>query len=198
VNVTLAQLGLPPQEPRTLWSYIGHGVRVTLERALGAEHAPLLDDAVAIFMPWYRAHLLDRSTVYPGLRETIAGLADRGVVFSLLTNKLVEMSVAIVEGLGLRERFPRVIGGDSLQVKKPDPAGLRMLIDQAGIDAGATLMVGDSAIDVATGRNAHVATCGVLWGFSGSAVEAAGADVLIAAPAELEAIALGGIPHARD
>jgi phosphoglycolate phosphatase len=197
VNVTLVELGLPRQDPRTLWGYIGHGARVTVERALGAEHAALLDRAVDIFMPWYRAHLLDRSAVYPGLSDVIARLGDRGVVFSVLTNKLADMSVAIIEGLGLRERFPRVIGGDSLQVKKPDPTGLRMLVDQAGIDADATLMVGDSAIDVATGRNAAVATCGVLWGFSGSSVEEAGADVLIATPAELEPIALGGIARAR-
>ena len=197
VNVTLAELGLPPQDPRTLWGYIGHGAPVTIERALGAEHAGLLEPALDIFMPWYRAHLLDRSTLYAGLGEVIARLATRGVVFSVLTNKLADMSVAIIAGLGLGERFPRVIGGDSLQVKKPDPTGLRMLVDQAGIGADATLMVGDSAIDIATGRNAGVATCGVLWGFSGRAVESAGADVLIAAPAELETIALAGIPRAR-
>ena len=192
VNVTLDRLGLPRQEPRTLWGYVGHGVRVTLERALGAEHASLLDDAVAIFMPWYRAHLLDRSAVYPGLADVIDRLAADGAVFSVVTNKLADMSEAIIAGLGLAERFPRLVGGDSLPTKKPDPIGLRTVITAAGVDARATLMIGDSAIDVATGKNAGIATCGVLWGFSGGSVTEAGADVLIATPAELEPIVRHG------
>ncbi len=198
VNVTLERLGLPRQEPRILWSYVGDGARVTLQRALGAEHADLLDDGFAIFLPWYRAHLLDRSALYPGLDAVIERLAADGVVFSVVSNKLAEMSAAIIAGLGLAARFPRVIGGDSLPTQKPNPTGLRSVMTAAGIAPEATLMIGDSAIDVATGKNAGVATCGVLWGFMGSAVADAGADVLITTPAELEPIARRGIaarPH---
>jgi phosphoglycolate phosphatase len=194
VNVTLEQLGLPRQEPRTLWTYVGHGVRVTLERALGAEHAALLDQAVAVFLPWYRAHLLDHSAVYPGLGDVIERLAADGAVFSLVSNKLEEMSAAIVAGLGLAARFPRVVGGDSMPAKKPHPMGLRAVMHAAGVAASATLMIGDSAIDVATGKNAGVATCGVLWGFTADgAIADAGADVLIANAAELEHVARRGL-----
>ena len=188
VNVTLRTLGLPPEDPRRLWSYVGHGARVLLERALGPARAQLIEPALAVFMPWYREHLLDRSAVYPGLAATIETLAGDGIVFSVLTNKPEVMSRAIVDGLGLGERFPRVIGGDTLGVKKPDPTGLLRLIDEAAVPSARTLMVGDSAIDVATGRNAGVATCGVLWGFSGPSVRDAGADVLVGAPAELVAV----------
>ncbi len=197
VNVTLDRLGLPRQDPRTLWSYVGHGGRVLLERALGAAHAPMLDRAVGIFMPWYREHLLDHSALYPGMREVIDRLARDGATLSVLTNKPADMSAAIVAGVGLAARFPRIIGGDSLPVRKPDPAGLRTLIADAGVPSAATLMIGDSAIDVATGRNAGVATCGVLWGFADRAVEEAGADVLIRLPAELERVCRDGIPRAR-
>jgi len=197
VNVSLASLGLPPEDPRTLWGYVGHGARVLVERALGPGRRALLEPALAVFMPWYRAHLLDRSVVYAGLREVIETLAEEGVVFSVLTNKPEDMSAAILRGLGLGTRFPRLIAGDTLVAKKPDPSGLRRLVVAADISAAATLMVGDSAIDVATGRNAGIATCGVLWGFSGPSVEEAGADVVIAAPHELLAICRDGLPPRR-
>lgn len=194
VNVTLRALGLPPEDPRTLWSYVGQGARVLLERALGPERVDLLEPGIAIFMPWYREHLLDRSVVYPGLDTVIETLAAEGVVFSVLTNKPEDMSRAIMRGLGLDARFPRLVGGDTLAVKKPDPSGLLHLIAQTGVPAARTLMVGDSAIDVATGRNAGVATCGVLWGFSGPSVRESGADVLIVTPAELLEICRAGCP----
>lgn len=192
VNVTLRALGLPPEDPRTLWGYVGHGARVLLERALGPTRAELLEPGLAIFLPWYRVHLLDRSAVYPGLRAVIDILAGEGVVFSVLTNKPEDMSRAIIDGLGLGGCFPALIGGDTLPTRKPDPAGLLRLVTDVGVPASRTLMVGDSAIDVATGRNAGIATCGVLWGFSGPSVRDSGADVLIAAPAELLAVSRDG------
>jgi phosphoglycolate phosphatase len=194
VNVTLRTLGLPPEDPRTLWRYVGHGARALLERALGAARAELVEPGLAIFMPWYRAHLLDRSTMYPGLHGVIDVLAGEGVVFSVLTNKPADMSRSIVDGVGLGRCFPRLIGGDTLSVRKPDPAGLLRLIDESGVPPSRTLMVGDSAIDIATGRNAGVATCGVLWGFSGPSVRDSGADALVAAPEELLSVARSGCP----
>lgn len=192
VNVTLSALGLPPEEPATLWGYVGHGARVLLERALGPARAELLEPGLAIFLPWYRAHLLDRSAVYPGLRAVIDTLAGEGVAFSVLTNKPEDMSRAIVDGLGLGARFPALIGGDTLPTRKPDPAGLLRLVTDVGVPGSRTLMVGDSPIDIATGRNAGIATCGVLWGFSGPSVRDGGADLLIASPEELLTVCRDG------
>jgi phosphoglycolate phosphatase len=185
VNVSLHAIALPREDPRTLWGYVGMGARVLVERALGPSRVHLLEPALATFMPWYRLHLLDRSTMYPGLGPALETLAAEGVVFSILTNKPADMSFAIVRGLGLEATFPRVVGGDTLPVKKPDPAGLTYLVRTAGVPPEATLMVGDSVIDIATGRNAGVTTCGVLWGFNASMVRTSGADVLVTTPGEL-------------
>jgi phosphoglycolate phosphatase len=193
VNVTLAALGLPLQDPRTLLGYVGNGARVLLERALGDAHRTRIEDGLDVFMPWYRAHLLDHAAVYPGLRPVLEDLAQEGAVFSVLTNKPADMSAAILAGLVLETLCPRLIGGDTLPVRKPDPSGLRQLIAAAGVPSAATVMVGDSAIDVATGRNAEVATCAVLWGFNGAAVRAAGADVEIAEPAQLLDVCRRGV-----
>jgi phosphoglycolate phosphatase len=185
VNVTLAALGLPPQDPRTLLRYVGNGARVLLERALGDQQRARIEEGLDVFMPWYRAHLLDHAAVYPGLFPVLERLAEEGAVFSVLTNKPADMSAAILAGLELEALCPRLIGGDTLPVRKPDPTGLRQLIEAAGVDRAATLMVGDSSVDVTTGRNAEVATCAVLWGFNGAAVQGAGADVEITQPREL-------------
>jgi phosphoglycolate phosphatase len=197
VNVSLRALGLPPEDPRTLWGYVGHGARVLVERALGPERRHLLTPALEVFMPWYRAHLLDHSAVYDGLAAVVETLAGEGTVFSVLTNKPEDMSAAILDGLRLRVRFPRLIGGDTLAQKKPDPSGLLALVAATDVPAARTLMVGDSDIDVATGRNAGVATCGVLWGFNGASVAESGADALIADPAELLPLCRQGLPARR-
>ena len=193
VNVTLAALGLPSQDPRTLLGYVGNGARVLLERALGSEHGDRIEEGIDVFMPWYREHLLDHAVVYGGLRAVLDRLAGEGAVFSVLTNKPADMSAKILTGLDLDGLCPRLIGGDTLPVRKPDPTGLHQLIATADVAASATLMVGDSAIDVATGRNAGVATCAVLWGFNGAAVRGAGADVEITEPSELLRICRHGL-----
>ncbi len=195
VNVALMSIGLPREDPRTLWGYVGQGARTLVERALGATHAHRLDEAVAVFMPWYREHLLDHAAVYDGLWPVIDALVAEGAQCSVLTNKPADMSHTIVNGLRLAERFPRLIGGDSLPVKKPDPAGLLSLIAETHVPAAATLMIGDSAVDVATGRAAGVATCGVRWGFNGSAVVESHPDVTIAAPRELLDLVRYGLPR---
>jgi phosphoglycolate phosphatase len=193
VNATLAALHLPPQDPRTLLGFVGNGARVLLERALGVEQGPLVERGLDFFMPWYREHLLDHAVVYEGLRVVLDTLAAEGAVFSVLTNKPEDMSAKILRGLNLAGLCPRLVGGDTLPVRKPDPTGLHQLIEAAGVPAAATLMVGDSAIDVTTGKNAGVATCGVFWGFNGGAVRGAGADVEIAVPEALLAICRHGL-----
>jgi phosphoglycolate phosphatase len=193
VNVVLAALGLPPQDPQTLLGYVGNGARALLERALGDAHDTKIEQGLDVFMPWYRAHLLDHAVVYAGLRPVLDTLAAEGAVFSVLTNKPEDMSASILRGLDLEALCPRLVGGDTLPVRKPDPTGLRRVIDAAGVAPGATLMVGDSPVDVATGRNAGVTTCAVLWGFNGQAVRGAGADIEIAEPAELLPICRFGI-----
>lgn len=192
MNETLGALGLPREDPRRLWSYVGDGARTFVARALGDAHAARVDDALALFLASYGAHLLDTSAIYPGMLDAIDALADAGAVCSVLTNKLEGPSRALLHGLGLDARFARVIAGDTLPTRKPDPTGLRRLIDASGIPVEATLMIGDSPIDVATGRNAGVATCGVTWGFGGDLREA-GADALVDAPAALVRLVRAGL-----
>src|SRR5262249_57302593 len=84
------------------------------------------------FMEYYGAHLLDATRAYPGILEALDALRARAVTLSVLTNKPVAMSRAILDGLQLADRFVDVVGGDSLPVRKPDPGGVDYLRRRSG------------------------------------------------------------------
>jgi phosphoglycolate phosphatase len=94
-------------------------------------------------------------------------LRARGSILTVLTNKPGDFSRRILDGLGLLAHFARVLGGDDGPPRKPDPAGVLVLIREAGASPATTLLVGDSPVDVATARNAGTIACGVTWGFAG-------------------------------
>jgi phosphoglycolate phosphatase len=84
---------------------------------------------------------------------------------AVLTNKPVRFSTLLLQRLQLDQHFFRVYGGNSFQEKKPHPMGIERLVEESGADRARTVMVGDSAVDVLTARNAGVSACGVSWGF---------------------------------
>jgi len=185
VNHVRRGLGLPDLPLDVVCRMVGEGARILVQRALGPEPGCSIDDALARFLAYYGAHLLDHTQAYPGVRELLAALTARGVLLSVLTNKPAAMSQAIVDGLGLSGYITHLIGGDSLPVRKPDPAGIERLCQLAGVGPARTLVVGDSAIDARTARAAGVTFCGVAWGFAPDTLRALGADPIIEQPAEL-------------
>jgi phosphoglycolate phosphatase len=106
-------------------------------------------------------------------------------LMAVLTNKPVNPSRDIVQALGLADYFVRVYGGNSFATKKPDPLGVLTLLGETGVAPQEALMIGDSAIDVATGRNAGLWTCGVTYGFAPHTLERVPPDVLVERPVEL-------------
>jgi phosphoglycolate phosphatase len=149
-----------------------------IRRALGAE-APEADvqSGLQTFLSYYRAHMLDRTRLYPETLETLDELSD--CRFAVLTNKPVRFSREILDGLGIYQRFDAVYGGNSFERKKPDPIGILRILADTGGTADRAWMIGDSAVDVRTGRNAGVATCGVRWGYATDSFAEAPPDVLI-------------------
>ena len=188
VNHVLRTMRLPELDPKTLYSYVGEGARVLVERALGPDRCARFDEGVGLFMEYYGDHLLDATRPYPGMVELLDALAERGVALSVLTNKPLGLSRAILDGLALTPRFVGVIGGDSLPTRKPDPAGLDELRRLTGTPRERTLLVGDSGIDVETARAGRVAFCGVSWGLSPDALLAAVPERVVDDAAEILAL----------
>ena len=166
VNATRVHAGLTTLPDDVVASYVGNGAPVLIRRAFpdvsDQEHARLL----RYFLDYYRDHMLDATTLYPGVREALDRLHAAEVAMAVLTNKPVRFSVGLLEGLGIDTHFFRIYGGNSFEEKKPNPIGIRMLMEESGAVRERTLMVGDSAVDVLTARNARVPACGVRWDFS--------------------------------
>jgi phosphoglycolate phosphatase len=193
VNHVLRTMGIRELAPQTLYGYVGEGARVLVERALGPDRRARVDEGVALFMDYYGAHLLDATVPYPGLVDVLDAAAARGVALSVLTNKPFGLTLSILDGLGLTARLIGVIGGDSLPVRKPDPAGLDALRALSRTSRERTLLVGDSSIDLATARAGGVAFCGVAWGLSPEALVAAGPERIVHDAAELLAVIEHGL-----
>jgi phosphoglycolate phosphatase len=166
VNAMLGHLGRRELDNERVYSYVGNGAPVLVRRALG-EHATeaQVQEGLEFFLEYYGEHKLDFTAPYPGVMTALERLRDAGKRLAVLTNKPVRISRAIVEGLGMSAHFFAVYGGNSFDFKKPHPIGVDKLIEEAGVPRERTMMIGDSAVDIRTARNAQIFACGVTYGF---------------------------------
>lgn len=164
VNATLRQIGRPELPEDVVASYVGSGAPVLIRRALGGEASEMeLQHALTFFLDYYERHKLDFTRAYPGVREMLEQL--REVPMAVLTNKPANMSVRILEGLGLKQFFRVTYGGDSFATKKPDPLGANTILEEFGLSSAEAVLVGDSEVDVQTARNAGMISAIVNFGF---------------------------------
>ena len=199
VNVLREEMDLRPLGVERVVSFVGHGVKRLVERALedgseGFDPAGFDPDrAVARFLEIYYGRCLETTVPYPGVPEMLARL-DEGFPLALLTNKperhtrkILARLDGLVRALGERgSRLRAVIGGDTLATRKPDPEGLLRIAGELGLPVERVLMVGDSAIDGATARAAGAPLALVRWGFGSDEELAAFEPVLrLATPGEL-------------
>ena len=199
VNATLRHFERPELPDEVVASYVGDGAPMLIRRALGdPTDEVFFKQALEFFLSYYHEHKLDHTTVYAGIPEALRQIQSDGVSqkganrkdatrkMAVLSNKPVRPSRAIVEALGLAEFFIHVYGGNSFETKKPDPLGVRTLLKETGTAPEYALIVGDSSIDVLTGRNAGIATCGVTYGFAPHTLCEVQPDVVVESPSELE------------
>ena len=152
VDRVLESLGLEPSGEVMIRSWIGDGVETLLERALvhatGREpDAAMRRSALDSFSSCYRLNLFERSRLYPGVRETLAALGDRGIRLACITNKRLEFADHLLEEAGIRAPFELLLGGDSLAEKKPSPLPLLTAARSCAVAPASAAMVGDSHHD---------------------------------------------------
>jgi phosphoglycolate phosphatase len=192
INAMLRHFKRPELPEEVVASYVGDGAPVLVRRALGdPKDEKFLKEAVDYFLAYYRVHKLDYTHVYDGIKESLAaihGSNGLGRKMAVLSNKPVHPSRAIIDALGLRHFFVHVYGGNSFPTKKPDPQGARTLLKETRTRPKDALIVGDSSVDVLTGRNAGMWTCGVTYGFAPHTLCEAPPDVVLDKPHELAEI----------
>jgi phosphoglycolate phosphatase len=191
VNAALRHIGRPALPDDVIASYVGDGAPILIQRALGGE---AVDDATVrqglqFFLSYYREHKLDHTTIYGGIKEALAAVqrASNGYPrkMAVLSNKPVGPSRAIVEALGLGQFFGQIYGGNSFATKKPNPEGARKLLEETGVRPEEAAIVGDSHVDVETGRNGGLWTVGVSYGFAPEMLKDSLPDALVDTPGEL-------------
>jgi phosphoglycolate phosphatase len=190
-NHVLRSFALPEIPPRAVYTLVGEGARRLVERALGDADDAIVDAGVERFLAYYGEHLLDHTVLYPGVDAVLTSLAGQGIALSVLSNKPEGYSRTVLDGLGVSHRFQALVGGDSLSSRKPDPTGLESLRRLTATAPERMLLVGDSAIDVATAANAGVDFCGVGWGFDPAALRRVHPRWIVESAAELLGFAAG-------
>ena len=184
VNAALEHMGRAPLPHATIYSYVGAGAPMLVRRALGEGVTDTeAETGLTFFLSYYRAHMLDNTVPYAGVREGLELLSRYSM--AVLTNKPVRFSKAILDGLGLGRHFRFVYGGNSFQTKKPDPEGVNMLLRDLEVAPREAMMVGDSDVDVRTARNAGTWSCGVTYGLGYEGMGAHPPDIMLASLVEL-------------
>jgi len=226
VNAMLRHYGKPELPNDVIASYIGNGAPMLVRRSLGdPDDEKFVQEALLFFMNYYREHKLDFTYVYDGVfpaldairashetdraasrKQASTGIAGRyglqhlaghaELKMAVLSNKPVGPSRGIVDALGLGKYFFQVYGGNSFHTKKPDPAGVQVLLEEAGAHAEETVIIGDSDVDIITARNAGIYSVGVMYGLAPHTLADAPPDVLIDHPQELADV-LGNREQAR-
>jgi phosphoglycolate phosphatase len=187
-NELLAAYGAAPLEEAAVGRMVGEGAGVLVSRLLEARRLDVPHaEALASYLSIYDRRLLEHTRPYEGVEDALAALATR-YRLAVLTNKPAAAAGRVLDALQLSRWFEWIVGGDSPHGRKPAPGALHWLRRESGAPAARTVLVGDSATDVLTGRAAGVRVCVARYGFGFANIPAGtldGSEILVDRASEL-------------
>jgi phosphoglycolate phosphatase len=194
LNRLLEERGLAALPVATGRMMVGRGARSLIEQGFAASGAPLADAETSAmverFIDLYRERICDESLPFEGMEAALDALAGAGATLCVCTNKRTDLSVQLLDVLGLTDRFAAVVGADRAPAPKPDGRHLVAAIEAAGGQMDRAILVGDSASDVGAARAAGAPSVVVTFGYTAIAPAELGGDHLIERFDELPALAL--------
>lgn len=197
VDETMKALDMPIRGESKVRNWVGNGVPRLIQRALidqldGEADADLYAKAEPIFMALYADNASKRSQLYPAVIEGLTWLQQQGIRLGCVTNKDEQFTLTILNDLGLRDFFEIVISGDTLPLKKPDPAPLLHGAKFFDIKPENAMMIGDSVSDVKAARAAGFSILCMSYGYNhGVDIHTANPDRVIDSFAELADVIVG-------
>ena len=188
-NRMLAELGRPARPLAEIHSFVGKGIPHLVRRCM-TENATAGEDeiarAVEVFKRHYEVVNGERTRIYDGVVDTLEALARMGLKRACVTNKAGAFTAPLLDRMGIAGHFDAVVSGDTLRVKKPDPATVRHACDLLGVGVAQALMVGDSANDAEAAQAAGMPVVLMRYGYSeGRAVDTIPCDALLSSMTEI-------------
>jgi len=190
VNRVLGEMDLAPHSQAAVRGFVGDGLAMLARRAMGEGAS---DELVASFVEAFRgdyaATWAEGTAAYPGIPEALAELAAGGVPLAVWSNKPQNFTVATVERIFPAFPFAVVLGEREGVPRKPDPTSAEEIASKLSHPPEEIAMVGDSTVDLESGRNAGFATVAVTWGYHDrDRLAAAGPDHWIESPGDMPAL----------
>ena len=186
MNWALARLGEDTHSLQACRKMIGNGVATFAKRALKPEKQHLQPQLLELMKARYRKHSLVKSTIYSGINELLAKLAQMPIRLAVATNKQHDDAVIVVEHFFGKGVFEVIRGVRQDGLVKPEPAFAKAIMDEMNLASDDILLIGDSDVDIATAKSAKIESVGVTWGFRDREdLAAAGADIIIDKPGEI-------------
>lgn len=175
---------VPPYAP--VREVVSRGARAVLRCAFGALGEPAVEARVERYLALYEEVMGEATRPFHGVEALLGQLEVGGVRWGIVTNKAGYLTDELLRRIGWADRAAAVVSGDTLPVKKPDPAPVRLACERAGIDPARSLFVGDDRRDVMAGAAAGLYTVAVSWGYlDGGDPHGWNADAVLDTPAHL-------------
>jgi phosphoglycolate phosphatase len=180
---TLGEMGHDPEATGDLTWAVGPPIAVSIQRLLSLYGDDRVDRAVEIYRARYSAIGLYDCSVFPGVLDMLAGLADAGAAMFVATSKRRDFADRVIDHLNLRAFVGGVYGalpGGGLDDKQDL---LAHIMTAEGLSVGGPIMVGDRLHDIHAAKANGLRSIGVLWGYGGAEeLSVAGADAVAATP----------------
>lgn len=147
-----------------------------------------VNEAIAIFRSRYVPVGIYENYPYPGIRELLDKLKEKGLRLFVATSKPEEMALRVLDRFELTGYFEKICGAtlDGSRIEKSDVITY-LLTQVEGVEN--TVMVGDTKFDVLGAAEHGIPTIGVAWGYGRvSDMVNAGAIAIAETPDELFAL----------
>ncbi|MGW8272030.1 MAG: HAD family hydrolase [Thermodesulfovibrionales bacterium] len=195
INYATEGIGLPVFSAAQIIDLVGEGISRLIEKILPPHLAARKEEVLARFLAHYSAHLTDHTRPYPGVGETLARLNSSLKV--VLSNKREDFSRRVLQGTCLLKYFDTVVGSDTFGERKPSPLSVSAVLEKFGLHQVDAVIIGDSEVDILTGKRAGVCTIAVSYGYR-SKEALIGADYVIDRIEELVPLLEEGITSLRE
>jgi phosphoglycolate phosphatase len=176
-------------------SYVSNGAVGLLRLGFPDADDDEIEELRLAYLERYSGQLCERSALFPGLDMLLKHLQEIGRPWGVVTNKPQNLTAPLLEALNLTNSAACCVSGDTLPVRKPDPAPLHHACKIGGLDSATTLYIGDSSRDIEAGRAAGMATIAAAYGYVTPDDDASawGANAIAADTQELAHIVLKAV-----